>query len=428
MKKLFCLAVAMLILPMVLAVRIEEVYYDPIGTESGGEAVVLYNPLNLAVDISGWTIKTETSNTDVTLPVEAVIDAQGYYLITDVGWDENKDDVNWESADYEEAITLSNSDAGVALINSSGDIVSSVGWGNSDEILEGLYEGIPAIDVDPGNSLLRMQDSNDNSVDFVSSIPQLKSSRVGGNETHKGIVISLNVLNYAVTINYVNVTPDDFEENGTQVLLNPGREKEITVSALLTHELNYSFIENVTVNNQNMSFVEEVNVTSAVFEAKLNINYSTIPGNYGLLIAVGEEEIQVSYEVMSLMAIEIDAEEISLDVKDKDLHYSILGDVNGSTENKPSVKNIGNVELDLGVKATNLESEGGVFGLDNIRYSFDNDFYSSKAGQMSTELEVVNVNLDPTELNEFALDFFVAEDANVGSYQGTIIISAVSSE
>ena len=91
------------------------------------------------------------------------------FLITDKGWDENKDDSSWRAADYEETITLGNKDSGIALI-SNGDIIDAVGWGDETGIEANLFEGSAAILVSPGQSLLRTQDSDDNIEDFVESV------------------------------------------------------------------------------------------------------------------------------------------------------------------------------------------------------------------------------------------------------------------
>ncbi|MBI2137468.1 lamin tail domain-containing protein, partial [Candidatus Woesearchaeota archaeon] len=93
-------------------VMITQVLYNPI-TESGSEAVELYNPTEKDIDISGWAIATETSITDATLPEGAAIKSKGYYLVADSGWSASKDNADWLQADYEEAITLANTDAGV---------------------------------------------------------------------------------------------------------------------------------------------------------------------------------------------------------------------------------------------------------------------------------------------------------------------------
>jgi hypothetical protein len=172
MKKILLL---LLLLPIVNAgVVINQVLYDPVNTESGGEAVELKNVGDSAVDISGWVLRTESSDADATVPDGIVLASGGVYLIADEGWDDNKDDDSWRSADYEEKITLGNVDSGVALL-SNGSVVDAVGWGDAEEIEGNLYEGAPAAGVPSGKSLLRIKDSDDNSRDFVESAADFQS-------------------------------------------------------------------------------------------------------------------------------------------------------------------------------------------------------------------------------------------------------------
>ena len=149
-------------------VVISQVLYDPVGSESGGEAVELKNTGISPVDVSGWVLATLSSSSDATLPKDAVIPAGSSYLIADKGWNVSRDNFDWRLADFEEAITLSNSDGGVALI-ANGKVVDAVGWGDIEGIEEGLFEGSPAVDVGNGKSLFRLKDTGDNSVDFVES-------------------------------------------------------------------------------------------------------------------------------------------------------------------------------------------------------------------------------------------------------------------
>ena len=67
-------------------VIITEVLYDPINTDSGGEFVELYNNGNSSADISGWTIRTETSVADATLPANILLPKNSHYLIADANW------------------------------------------------------------------------------------------------------------------------------------------------------------------------------------------------------------------------------------------------------------------------------------------------------------------------------------------------------
>lgn len=166
MKWLFIL----LFIPFVSAqVVIQQVLYDPVGSESGGEAVELKNFGDSPVDISGWVIATESSASDATLPDGSVISAGGVFLVADKGWSEKRDDLDWRLADLEEPITLGNSDGSVALFDGE-SVVDAVAWGVVEELESGLFEGSPASPVASGRVLLRLDDSNDNSVDFVESL------------------------------------------------------------------------------------------------------------------------------------------------------------------------------------------------------------------------------------------------------------------
>ena len=159
----------LLLVPLAVAdVVIYQVLYDPVGTESGGEAVELKNTGSAAIDVSGWVLATESSAADATIPQNTILQPGETFLIADEGWDEGKDDDAWKSADYEEKITLRNSDSGVALV-ANDEVIDAVGWGEAQGIDGGLYEGSPASLVSPGMALLRMQDSDDNGQDFVES-------------------------------------------------------------------------------------------------------------------------------------------------------------------------------------------------------------------------------------------------------------------
>ena len=118
---------------------ISEVYPNPISSETGGEAIILFNPTENKINLSQYVIKTESSNTDVIFPDNKTIESYHYFLITDSGWGEAKDDPTWPNADLQDAFTLSNSNAGVALVKQD-QIIDAVGWGSSENIDEGLFE------------------------------------------------------------------------------------------------------------------------------------------------------------------------------------------------------------------------------------------------------------------------------------------------
>ena len=161
----------LLMLPCASAsVVISQVLYDPISTESGGEAVELRNDGNEPVDISGWVVRTESSDSDATIPASTVLQPSATFLIADEGWNASKDNAEWKPADYEEKLTLGNTDSGIALLG-NGSVVDAVGWGDPANIDDGLYEGDPAEQVSAGMALVRIKDTDDNSADFQQAVP-----------------------------------------------------------------------------------------------------------------------------------------------------------------------------------------------------------------------------------------------------------------
>jgi len=424
MKKISTLALAILLLPVAYAVRIEEVYYDPINSETGGEAIVLYNPSDDIIDISGWVIKSESSANDATISSGKKIYGKGYFLIADANWDANKDNPDWSSADHEEAITLTNTDSGIALMNGT-TVVDRVGWGNPINIEDNMYETQPAAMVDEGKSLKRIQDTNNNSNDFIESVPEMRAS--SGNYNQTRISISLSVQSYSVSIGSINITPDDFSEDGVQIIPNPGENKEINVKALVTHETNASLIEDVELEGHDMQQLEIINTTSAYYQGKLNISYNTMPGIYSLHVESGDNSKSAQYEIKELAAMQVDSLNLNLNIRSKNQFYYIYGDENTSTVDKPTIKNIGNIELDFGVKGTNFTGTYNNISMNNVKYSFDNVFNSSKSGTLSSQFVLIETDLMPSYLNELGFEFFIPEEAR-GNYSGSVVVSAIGSE
>lgn len=168
------LIMILLLLPAAYAdIVINQVLYDPINAESGGEAVELLNNGVSAVDVSGWVLKTGSSDSDATIPAAVVLQPGQAFLIADEGWSVNKDNSDWKDADYEEKMTLANSDSGIALLSNS-TVIDAVGWGDEESIDAGMFEGSPAAMVGAGNALLRTKDTNDNSQDFIEAVPDFQ--------------------------------------------------------------------------------------------------------------------------------------------------------------------------------------------------------------------------------------------------------------
>lgn len=264
----------LLAIPFVSAdVIIYQVLYDPVGTESGGEAVELKNTGSAPVDVSGWVIASESSATDVTLPNNAVIPAGQTYLVADANWDTKKDNSQWRSADYEETMTLGNADSGIAL-KSNSSVIDAVGWGDEEEINAGLWEGSPASPATAGHALVRTSETNDNSADFT-SMPA---------DFFDGIPVIINA-NVSISLPAFEISPRlDLSPNGNLIIKNNG-EETITLE-LLFNDLRY---KNYTISKEAIEAEDTIIVepeSEMRVPVKLNAPKSAVAGKYTSILRV----------------------------------------------------------------------------------------------------------------------------------------------
>lgn len=318
------------VLPTVLAqVVIQEVLYDP-ASESGGEAVLLQNKGTSTVDISGWALATEASLTDATVPPGSVLSPGATYLIADVGWEALRGEL--PSAQHEESITLANTDAGVALKNAESTMVDAVGWGSASGIKAGLYEGTPHAGTAQLESLRRTQDTNNNVDDFVAGEPVFGTSSAGGFE----VPLELDVNDTAV-IAEASITKT--------VMITPGIGADVfvTVDTLMPATVLVTFLEDVVDLHES---------GTDTYDATIAVPFMTAPGNYTVTVTatdgVKTETRGLKVEILPVMGVSLDAPLLALKVSPGGT-LVLDGDEDTSTPDKPTVRNIGNVPVDIGL-------------------------------------------------------------------------------
>jgi hypothetical protein len=317
MQRWVVFMVALAIIPAVEAsVVLQEVLYDA-AAESGGEAVYLKNTGMDAVDISGWMIATETSEKDATIPSGTVLGPGKGFLIADTGWESRKGEL--PSADYEESMTLTNTDAGVALKNGAGVIVDALGWGDASGIKVGLFEGTPHTGTTEGKVLRRLNDTDDNDADFVEDVPSLSAM----------LEIPVDIgVGGGVTI----MMP-------SSIMLTPG-----TATTIL---LNGSF-EADTVRLNETDF----ELSGKTFE----LPFTQAPGNY--TASVWKDGVPVGSTtsvILPLEAIALDVDSFGFTDTAPGKKITVVGDeVFGSSE--PTIRNAGNVPLTVLLAVRDLDA------------------------------------------------------------------------
>jgi hypothetical protein len=432
-------------------VLVSEVLYDPLSTESGGEFVELYNPTPHDIDISNWNIATETSMTDATMPENSIIKAYGYYLIADSGWSFSKENSSWPDADHEETISLSNSNGGVALIK-EGTIIDAVGWGSSTNINEGLFEGTPVEDVPEGYSLERKRglessgngiDTDNNAEDFLERTnPEPQNSQsdteISSNEEKNSttLVLKVTVDVSDLSIDSVNITDDDPLIEGFQVIPNPANEKEVSVKTVITNDKgmdNTNVFAQIRDSTITLTKTTTLDQNSAIFEGVFEMDYYDKPSIYLVNISATDSTGSTTYsedyfEYMTLSAIEIDSSIIDFNSTFPSSVVEVIGDTDTTTNEKATIRNIGNTEIDIGISGTDLLSATETIPVSNIEFTFNNNnFDSALSGILSYEPQYFDLDLGIQELNELSFRLTVPQNTMPGSYSGTTIITAISS-
>ncbi len=309
MKRTLCAIVFVFLLAGSAAaeVLISQVYPNPVATESGGEAVELWNTGASSINLSGWKVRTETSVADATLP--ALVVAPGSrVLVADANWNASRDNASWPLADYEEALTLANTDGGLALVDAAGAIQDAVGWGNPDGIADGLFEGTPASNPPEGRALVRQSsmDTDDNAADFaVGPFSPAGSSPSGPDQPPtREILVTLTVQGGLPVIAGITIQDDDPLQAGVQIVPVPGDVALVNVSALLEDPNGLADLVDVrlSLNGQDTSLTlaEAMNATRGRFEGLSTLRYYDLPGNYTGALSVMDASGQQVFESLSI--------------------------------------------------------------------------------------------------------------------------------
>jgi hypothetical protein len=156
------------------AIKVNEFMTGSSGAASN-EFVELVNAGSSAADVGGFKVayRSSTGTSDITLatiPAGTSIPAGGFYLLGGSGY------LGTHTADQSFSTSLSSTGGGLAVRDTTGVILDSVGYGDStNAFVESHPTSAPPTTTAPGSSSGRMpdgHDTNDNSADFsISSTP-----------------------------------------------------------------------------------------------------------------------------------------------------------------------------------------------------------------------------------------------------------------
>lgn len=433
LKVLSVIFIAILSLSQTLAYAdhlvISAVYPDPITTESGGEAVELFNPTENAIDLSGYILQTQQYATDATLP-NIILPKHTYFLVADTGFSLQKDNLSWVGADYEETISIANSNSGVILRSPNGILVDSVGWGipNSE-----FFETQPTLQPSEGQMIRRQDpfsDSANNSLDFSITAPIFfnrnttitQIAGTGQSPSAHELTVSLTVENNQPFIQNLTIQSSQLTGPGVQINLIPGNVSELNLSIIVSDEDGVDTLGNMTVIMGNISMQignkTILSQTSAVYSGRLQIPYYFRAGNVTLRVLVEDDSQQQVFSEKQLTIGSL----TGFSLNSSRINFVRQGNSSNQSA-KIKISNSGNTVLDFRIAGSDLTGKNKTVSVSTMSYSFLQTNQTLVQNNMSFDSRSMDLRLNPGEAKDISVNFFTQERISAGNYSGTLYFS-----
>ena len=365
-----CIILALVLIPLAQAVVIQEVYPNPVRTETGGEAVLLYNNADADVDISGWTIGTPSSATDATIPANTVLGPDELYLVADAGWSTLKDNADWANASYEEAITLSNT-GGTMTLRDNSTVMDTIAYPAAEDGIAYWREGGALVATEPL---------------FTGPLSSLYLLTLAANNTQNST---------GKDTEGITVTDDGKAARTVRPL--PGKTKYLNVTVSTPDQPVVTFL--------GQSYATQP-AGDKTYVTSVPLDYYTPPGSYNIT-AFTDKAVSYQIEVSSLLAVESDAASLQLG-DSTSRNITISGDAEFGTPGL-TLRNIGNVDVDVLLSRTSLRHGDKRIAADIIAQSDKEPVNVTTSGSYLT-------TIGPRQAAPLTLILSLPDDAPSGDY------------
>jgi len=410
------------------AIVINEIMYNPDGTDTGREWIELYNNDSFDVDISEWKLYENDINHGLTISQgDLVIPGNEYAVIAD-----NCDNFLLDYPDFngtiiDSAFSLSNLGELICIKDSSLTFVDCVDYS-------------PTWGADGNGKSLKRKNPNqknteDNWAESISDkgTPGMKNS-VSNTDSEQNLTaepkiisVHVNVIGNRPSVNNITISPDYDVTKGFQIMPNAGENKEITISAVIGDDDSIDDIVSViaTINNNETELLkkEPINGYEAIYEGKINMSFYDAPGTYTAEVKAVDnsslEEIKIiEFKYLELLAVDISSGQINFGSLITGINNTLTGD-NGLT-----IRNMGNIISDIEIGGTNLSNGNEIIGINNLYYGFGAS--SFKPLSITPLTEDINLGCGKSSYENMNLRLYIPEETKIGSYSGSITMTAIA--
>jgi hypothetical protein len=285
-----------------------------------------------------------------------------------------------------------------------GEVIDLLGWG--EHTYPEFYMGEPADDVSD-QALVRVNTTGNNSMDFIAGDHTPRNSQ--GNS----ITVFLDVIQERLKIENITME-DDSPDEGIQIIPYPGQTRGVIISFDVLYD---GDCEELSVIGGSLS--------GCTGTLELEVQSSMLPGTYDAAIEVADihgnsNSSAVSYEVMPITSIEVDTQVLDFAQARRDAVLQISGDEDMATPELPTVRNTGNVPIDMGIMGSDFLGAADAIPIDSLGYTV-----GMHSGRIGKALQLIDVDLAPGQMTGIWFDLTVPNNASRGEYVANAVILAV---
>jgi hypothetical protein len=338
--------------------QISAILYDPDGPDGGKEWIEIYNPTENAINFYDYTFWSGDGSTedDWTLEIynRSHIIYSGEYMVI------GESDVLPEPHIIKNLDLQNGPDS--AKIMYGEEVIDIVGWGEHTYSEYYLIE--PAEDVSSGSCLKRINNSGINYNDFIKGIcvPHGKHS------THVPIIIE--VLSSDLNILNITIDDDDLIQEGFQIIPYDKREINLFV------EFNYSgSCNDITADITSTILFESIAINKSelndlcILKATGTANTILSAKNHTVEINLSDSKKKWSFEeyieVLDVIGFELDFSLINISLFEGSI-YTLKGDHDMNSPANPTIRNIGNIPINISLIIQETEEVKISYSLLNI--------------------------------------------------------------
>ena len=208
---------------------------------------------------------------------------------------------------------------------------------------------------------------------------------------------------------------------------NAGENKEITITAVISDDDSIDDIASATatIKNNEIELLKKETISEyeAIYEGKTNMSFYDSPGSYNVVIKavdnLSSEEIKTTqFEYLELLAVDINFDSVNFG--------EITSGANKSLEGSSGliIQNIGNLVSDIEISGTDLTNGEEIINISNLQYQFG--AFSFVPLLNNPTLADINLICGESSYDNINLRLNIPEETKIGSYSGSITITAIA--